>query len=298
MKFSEEELEQARNADLVSYLQRHGFDLKKEGKSYRVKNYSGGLIVTNNRWYWQSERVGGKSIDFLTTVLEMPFRNAVNELQGVPVIPAEYSVPAEPERQTAVQMPERGNNDRRVIGYLCRSRGILYSNVQRLLRSGTLYQDRCGNAVFVICNEQGVAVGAEVHGTNTAARFKNSTRHTGYGFSLRCGNQVTGAMFFESAIDLISYYQMHSSQLTHHELISIAGTGNDRTISLYHERYPDRKICICCDNDAAGDRLIAKMRSELDCRVYVHRPVASHDWNDALCGKSEYGNECENVPEP
>jgi hypothetical protein len=294
MKFSEQELEQARNADLAEYLQNHGFDLKKEGKSYRVQDYSGGLIVTGNKWYWQSEQMGGKSIDFLTNVLEMPFRGAVQELQGVPVHQPDI---VHERQETAVQLPERGNNERRVIGYLCQTRGILYANVKRLLQSGNLYQDARGNAVFVIRDEQGRAVGAESHGTATYSRFKNSTMHTGYGFSVRCGTP-TGAMFFESAIDLLSYYQIYSQKLKHHDLISIAGVGNDRTIREYHQKYPDRKICLCCDNDTAGDNLIKKMRSELDCRVYVHRPDNAHDWNDALCrsdAESEHENECENV---
>ncbi|MDE6707397.1 MAG: DUF3991 and toprim domain-containing protein [Oscillospiraceae bacterium] len=292
-KLTEYEIKQARHADLAEYLRIHGYTLKKEGKSYRVQDYSGGMIVTGYKWYWQSENVGGKSIDFLTKVLHMPFRDAVQALNGVPVACDAYDAYDVPHAAVLepVKLPEKANNDRRVIAYLCEKRHIHYDIVQHLLNNNKVYQDTRGNCVFAIYDDNGCPVGAESHGTGYT-RYKASTRHTGYGFTLHCGSIQTGAMFFESSIDLLSYYQIYKSDLSHHDLVSIAGVGNYETIQLYHQMHPTNKICLCCDNDDAGNKLIAKMRAELDCEIYVHRPISNiHDWNDVLQPQSNIYNE-------
>ena len=297
-KLTDDEIEQARHADLAEYLRLHGYTLRKEGRSYRVQDYSGGMIVTGYKWYWQAEQVGGKSIDFLTDVLHMQFRDAVQALRDVPAVSDIYDVPhgAMPDYTSAykpvepVQMPIKANNDRRVMAYLCQQRQIHYDIVSHLIQSGDIYQDTRGNCVFVVRDDDGCPVGAELHGTGYA-RFKQSTRHTGYGFTLHCGDVQTGAMFFESGIDLLSYYQIYKSDLSHHDLVSIAGVGNCETIQLYHQRHPNNKICLCCDNDSAGNNLITKMRAELSCKIYVHRPTGNiHDWNDVLQPQPEVNN--------
>lgn len=286
MKIPESEIEQARQADLAEYLRMCGYNLKREGRSYRVTDFYGGMVVTGNKWFWQAEQVGGKSIDFLTNILHMSFRTAVQALNDVPAasesdIYMPHTIAMSDCTYTPVEIPEKANDNRRIIAYLCQRRNIRYDIVMYLIQANKLYQDTMGNCVFVIHNENGCLIGAESHGTGYT-RYKRSTRHTGYGFTLHCGRNPTGAMFFESAIDLLSYYQIYESELTHHDLVSIAGIGNDATIRQYHQRHPDNKICICSDNDDAGDRLIVKIRSELDCKIYIHRPQNCHDWNDVL----------------
>lgn len=282
-KIPDDILDQARHTDLAEYLKTHGYDLKKEGKSYRVSGY-GGLIVTGYKWSWKSQGIGGKSVDFLVTVLGMTLQQAVEELTSgnIPYLPDEPPPPPELPITANFELPERANNEKRVIAYLCK-RKILYNTITKLIKSGKLYQDTRGNCVFVITDWNGRAVGTETHGTGTNSRYKNSTRHTGYGFRVLCGSQPTGAMFFESAIDLLSYYQIYRYKLTHHYLISTAGTGNYKTIQVFHQQRPELKICLCCDNDQAGEILIQKVRNEIDSQVFVHRPKYRGDWNEVLC---------------
>ena len=284
-KIPETILDQARHADLAEYLKTHGYALKREGKSYRVSGYSGGLIVTGYKWSWKAQGIGGKSVDFLVKVLGMTLPQAVQELtsSNIPYLPDEPPPLPEPTVSDNFQLPERASNDKRVIAYLCQQRKIQYDTVIKLIKSGKLYQDTRGNCTFIITDWNGRAVGTETHGTGTYSRYKNSTKHTGYGFRLLCGSQPTGAMFFESAIDLLSYYQIFKKNLTHHYLISTAGTGNDRTIQVFHQQRPDLKICLCCDNDKAGENLIQKVRHEIDSGAFVHRPKHREDWNEVLC---------------
>ncbi|MBQ9200644.1 MAG: DUF3991 and TOPRIM domain-containing protein [Lachnospiraceae bacterium] len=283
-KLPEDIIDQARHADLAEYLRTHGFELKREGKTYRVSGYDSGLIVTGYKWYWNGhDDMSGKAVDFLVKIMGMSFQKAVDELTtgNIPYLPDEPTLP-EPTISANFQLPERANNEKRVIAYLCQQRKIQYDTVIKLIKSGKLYQDARGNCTFIITDWNGRTVGTETHGTGTHSRYKNSTKHTGYGFRLLCGSQPTGAMFFESAIDLLSYYQIFRKSLTHHYLISTAGTGNDRTIQVFHQQRPEMKICLCCDNDQAGEKLIQKVHREIDSQAFIHRPQHREDWNDVL----------------
>lgn len=272
-------LEQARYADLVSYLIVRGVPLKKEGRSYRIFGY-GGLIVTDYRWYWHSRGRGGKAIDFLMEFFGMTFHEAVRELTGFCIQRNDFLL----ERKEVVRdrLPDRASSEKRVIAYLCKTRGIEFNTVINLIRADKLYQDINGNCVFVINDRNGLSVGAELHGTVTGRRYKRSTKYTGFGFQVLCGSQYAGAMFFESAVDLLSYYQLFRSQLTHHYLISLAGVSHDGVIQVFHQHNPELKICLCCDNDAAGDNLIQRVESQIG-QVFVHRPPVEYkDWNEYL----------------
>ncbi len=275
---SEEILEQARHADLVEYLRLRGVSLKREGNEYRVLDIGGGLMVKGYKWHWWSADKAGKAVDYLIEFYGMTLQQAVSELMDCPVvdeIPTSYVA-----CQTCSQLPDRNSDNRRVIAYLCKSRKLDYSIISELLKQRLLYQDKRGNCCFVMRDWQGHSIGAELHGTG-GIRFKQSTRHTCYGFHISCGSQTAGAMFFESAIDLLSYYQMHRSSLMHHTLVSMAGL-NDNVILQYKQLNPEKKICICCDNGQAGDNFISRIRNQI-ADVYVHRPSGFKDWNDCLC---------------
>ena len=62
-------------------------------------------------------------------------------------------------------MPEKGADNRRVYSYLTKTRCIDPSIVNEFIRSGLLYQDIKGNAVFLHTNN-GKPCGAEIHGTS------------------------------------------------------------------------------------------------------------------------------------
>lgn len=282
-KLFAELLEKVRQADLVPYLIRRGEQLKQEGSEYRVLNY-GGLMVKGCKWHWWSAGKSGKAVDFLVEVYGLTLAEAVEELlQCSPASEQSLSsgqVNVSVSSQNGLKMPSRACNDKRVIAYLCK-RGIDYSVVIGLLKANKLYQDCNGNCCFVMQDWKGSTIGAELHGTGDT-RFKQSTRHTCHGFYLVCGNPL-GAMFFESAIDLLSYYQLYKSSLKHHLLFSMAGL-NDSAVFEYHRSNPEKKICICCDNGQSGDDFIERIKKSVP-DVLVHRPSGLKDWNEALTKK-------------
>lgn len=84
--FTEEEKEQARNTDLVSFLKHRGETLKRSGSEYEWKSDSGKVTIRGNLWFHQYEREGGDAIGFVQRYSNLTFPEAVECLlseQGI-----------------------------------------------------------------------------------------------------------------------------------------------------------------------------------------------------------------------
>lgn len=66
--FTEEQKEQARRTDLVSFLRSRGEMLKRSGSEHEWKTTSGKVTVRGNIWFHQYEREGGDAIDFIILI--------------------------------------------------------------------------------------------------------------------------------------------------------------------------------------------------------------------------------------
>ena len=89
MRIDENILAQARAADVLAFLEQHnGFTFAHRGGEYRCKQHPS-LAIKSDRlsWYWHSKGIGGfGSIDYLTKIEQMPFRQAVETVTGVPCV--------------------------------------------------------------------------------------------------------------------------------------------------------------------------------------------------------------------
>ncbi|MGN0246701.1 MAG: toprim domain-containing protein [Lachnospiraceae bacterium] len=209
----------------------------------------------------------------------MSFQNAVEALTSHTIDTSNVLIPSTVKTsQRAAQPPQRANDEKRVIAYLCKRRGLDSSIVFSLINSGKLWQDTHGNCNFQICDWQEQSIGAEIVGTGDT-RYKQTTAHSGYGFHLICGDKPDTAMYFESAIDLLSCYQLYRSKLTHHILVSMGGLNNSIIEELSKVR-PQLTHWLCVDNDPAGDNFISDMQQTMPVKVF--RTSSGKDWNEYL----------------
>lgn len=252
-----EQIQQARQANLVDYLMSRNVPLKRVGKNYTLKEHDS-LYICGNKFVWYSRDKKGNSVDFLQLFYGMDFKTAVSELTG--------------------QRITETNNERRVIAYLCKKRCLRSDIVISLIKNGLLHQDSRGNCCFLIRDWDGQPIGFEIVGTGDT-RYKQITLHSGYGFHIICG-QPDSVLFFESAIDLLSFYQIYHEKLTHHALVSMGGLNSSllfEVLSLSN----DLKIWLCVDNDKPGDDFIIQVKQH-SIPFEVFRPKGVKDWNDLL----------------
>lgn len=267
------DIDVAAHVDLVLYCMSYGLELRREGREYVLKNYDSLYISAACPWKWyrHSTGEGGKAIDFCVKFLGMSFQQAVFELLSF-----DGCSPSSPElleHQSEHQSDERCN-PRRVIAYLCQRRGIRYDIVKDLLQSGNLYQDKRGNCVFPIYDIDGNQIGGEIHGTGNT-RFKGQlSSQQSSGFILSSGD-VRNVCYFESAIDLISFYQIFRDKLHNYALISMGGL----KASVIFARSISDCMCksyLCVDNDSSGSSFARHLRMK-------HLvPSVGKDWNEYL----------------
>ena len=278
-----EKIQQARRADLVAYLIAKGEDLKRVGKNFTIEKHDS-LYIKSNMFVWYSRNQKGNPIDFLMCYYNMPFQQAVEELTGTPLNDVQIPSYKPPEPRI------RADNEKRVLGYLCKKRGLKNSLIFDLIKQGKLYQDTNGNCNFVIMDWEENLIGEETVGTGDT-RYKIISSHSGYGFHITYGdpNEVTDVLYFESAIDLLSCYQIYQDKFTHHLFVSMGGLNS----SVVHELYklkPQLKHWLCVDNDTAGLNFIEEMERENNALKTFQPPPKYKDWNDYLCGTGKKTN--------
>ena len=81
MYYTQEQIDHANQADLVSFLQSQGEQLTRAGNEYRWKRHDS-LTVRGNKWYRHSQSKGGGPVDFVMEFFGKSFTEAVELLTG------------------------------------------------------------------------------------------------------------------------------------------------------------------------------------------------------------------------
>lgn len=294
MKITDEQKEKAAFVNLPQFLMAHGFDLKKVGREYVWKDHDSLHIKDNGpgergAWFRFSEDKGGDNIGLLREYMDMSFLDAVEALTGEH-IDRTYTpfrtYELKPVQQTARELSlAEADNCRRVFAYLCKTRGLDYDMLSALVKKGIISQEeKTGNVLFKYYDDQGKAIGAEKVGTSTEHKFKGIATGSagGHGFEVVHGTGEK-AFFFESAIDMLSYLQMHSKELDNCRLVSMMGVKPSIVLDtmLRHNIAPEN-VFLCSDNDTAGNEFARRLQEQYPDMKRIITPDTYKDWNDML----------------
>lgn len=279
---NKELIKQARQTDLATFLLNKGYRLIKNGNRYRHPKHSS-LVFTKNSYYWNSRSETGNSIDYLVKHLGYDFKTAVYELTKEKNIPGPPSVEC-----FNIDNITLSNNYNRAFAYLSKTRYIDNNIITQLKNNNHLFIDERNNIVFPIYDETGKIVGAELQGTLTYKKFKGISKGSkyGYGFNIKTSHQPKKAFFFESAIDLISFYQLceycFQADIEDSILISMAGLKANIIEHTLKAFKIDSKPFICVDNDKAGQAFIQALKNENKAFEVEEVPAPYKDWNEYL----------------
>ena len=111
MYYTQEQIDRANQADLVSFLQSQGEQLTRAGNEYRWKRHDS-LTVRGNKWYRHSQSKGGGPVDFVMEFFGKSFTEAVELLTGEKgaVPPPDRPCPRVPIRLPATAPKQRQSN--------------------------------------------------------------------------------------------------------------------------------------------------------------------------------------------
>lgn len=302
MRVTAEQIERANLVNLPEFLESQGFSLKKVGNEYILTEHDSLHIKDNKpsergKWFQFSADEGGSNIQFVQKFMGLDFISAVELLSDENAILTKANYHSEPEAEPPLNREIAVYDSKditRMTSYLHVVRGLSAGSIARLIAEGKLSQEeKTGNAVFKIFDENGLLVGAEKVGTS-GRKFKSIEKGSAssYGFEMTKGNPVN-AYFFESAIDAVSFADLHP-ELDNYRLISMTGV-KPSVVEETMKRYAvqPENIYICTDNDKAGNKFAEKLIAQYPAMKRV-TPQGAKDWNDILQGRVEkmklYGN--------
>ncbi len=300
-KYTQEQIEQARNTDIIDFLSRYkGLNFKRQGKYYRCTNEdSNSLVVYSDRkgFVWNSHNIKGSSvIDYLQKIENMTFIGAMKTLIGNGTYQFQ-TVQPQTRRDTpsAVELPPHCEGKySRVFAYLAKTRCIAAEVINDFIKQHTVYQDTHGNCVFVGYDDDKKARFACIRGTLTEKKYRGDCLNSDkrYSFS-QIGQEQDRIYIFESPIDLLSHCTLTNiaanspSAYQKQTRISLSGT-SDVALEAFLERHKKVKtLHFRLDNDEAGITAVQKYKAKYEARGYTVNAVFSKgkDINEDLVNR-------------
>lgn len=301
VQFDPAVIEQARQIDLLSYLQRYEpSNLKRvAGNVYCTREHDS-LKISNGKWYWWSRGIGGYSaLDYLMKVREYSFVEAVQTLTGdmgdwKPPPPA-----VKKDEPKVLLLPEKNVDCDKVTEYLF-GRGIDYQLIQDCIAEGIIFESKpYHNAVFVGKDESGKPKYAALRSTlGSSFRQDASGSDKRYSFRLLAREPTDKVHLFEAAIDLLSYatyLKCEGKDYKAANLLSLSGVYQPKkelseskipiALSTYLQKNPQIKTVILhLDNDRTGRLCTAALKELLqkDYKIVDAPPPVGKDVNDFL----------------
>ena len=283
MQYTEEQIIRANQTDLVSFLSAQGEQLGKSGKEYRWKKHDS-VTVSGNRWYRHSLGRGCYPVDFVMEFYNATFPEAVKMLTGEEGEGRNSTCPAP---SPDFRLPEKEENNDRIIRYLTENRGIEKNMVEEWIGSGDIYEEKKHhNVVFVGRDADGIPRYAHCRGTGeTKYRGDVAESDKSYGF---CHRGTDNQLFvFEAAIDLLSFIQLFPKDWKKRSYLSLGGISSAALMAFLSERPQITSVFLCLDNDHAGNEASEKLAIEIPDGYSVIRLKPSRkDWNEILCDKN------------
>ena len=284
MRFTAEELDIAKQADLCAVAERMGYTVKRIGHYHTLKEMDSIRIYERSHWCRFSRRYdkgenGGSQIDFLRVFAGMDVKEAVFWLldfvgyrREESVRKVQNTVPHQrkEEKKKPFVLPEFAGSNAYLYRYLEHERMIARPVIDFFVGKGILYEAKnYHNIVFVGTDRDGMPKFASMRGVfdRNGKGFKcdvagNDKR---YGFHLYYGKSRK-VIVFEAAIDLMSYITMFPKDRA--SMVAL-GMLADAPLATFLAEHPEvEEIQFCLDNDEPGRKAAASLQQKYTERGY------------------------------
>ncbi len=304
--FDDEQIRIAKETNIVDYLASKGIKTKRVGSNEYTLEEHDSMRINGSKFYWNSQQMYGNALNFAINYLGMDFKTAVGDLLNFngysqyksagdftprPAVVTEKT--SEEEKPHKIYLYPLVDDAEKVVEYLTKTRGINEGLVRKMVEMGAVAQDERGNAVFNIRGVDKQVTGAEITGTS-GKRFKRITENEGKGFwfTTTRDKKPEKAIFFESAIDAVSYFNLNP----HDEALMVSMGGlKDKVITTMLKKtgISYENAFLAADNDEAGKSFAAKMKEKYnissisiadDYRYKQLEQIGTEvkDWNELL----------------
>ena len=285
MYYTQEQIDHANQADLVSFLQSQGEQLTRAGNEYRWKRHDS-LTVRGNKWYRHSQSKGGGPVDFVVEFFGKSFTEAVELLTG------EKGAAPPPDRPSPApisdfRLPPRSTDNNIARNYLTAARRIDEDVSGFFLSNGDIYEEAAHhNAVFVGRDESGIPRYA--HQRGTAGSFRLDVKGSDKAFNFCYRGEGERLFVFEAPIDLLSFLCLFKKDWQKQSYLSLGGVGEKALLRFLSDRPNIKTVYLCLDSDQAGNDACSRLAELVPEGYTVHRLIPLFkDWNEVQTRRGE-----------
>ena len=285
MYYTQQQIDRANQADLVSFLQSQGEQLTRAGNEYRWKRHDS-LTARGNKWYRHSQSKGGGPVDFLMEFFGKSFTEAVELLTG------EKGAAPPPDRPSPApisdfRLPPRSDTAGQVKSYLTEARRIDEDVSGFFFSTGDIYEEAAHhNAVFVGRDEDGVPRYA--HQRGTAGNFRLDVKGSDKAFNFCYRGEGERLFVFEAPIDLLSFLCLFKKDWQKQSYLALGGVGDKALMRFLSDRPNIKTVYLCLDSDQAGNDACSRLVELMPEGLTVHRLIPLFkDWNEVQTRRNE-----------
>lgn len=297
------EIDKANQVDLVAYAESKGESFVNQGQYHRHNKHDS-LLITGNKWFWNSQQVGGYgAISFAKEFYDMSFPEAVQDINSMNIEKKNEITKSEYRKENFKYPKEyESKSTDNIKKYLVDERMLSPKVVDWLIEKDLIAEDRLKNVVFKWRENggKGDIVGSDRQGTipmDNGKYFKqvvaNSDEKSGFQIDIGKPKQL---IVCESPIDMLSYWQLKIKELKDVRLLSMSGL-KDMTFlhsvtSLQRQGFDVEKVIMAVDNDEAGRNFIKKANDSYTFKegTFVTDTPINKDWNEDLQKKHKREN--------
>ena len=296
MYYTQEQIDRANQADLVSFLQSQGEQLTRAGNEYRWKRHDS-MTIRGNKWYRHSQSKGGGPVDFVMEFFGKSFTEAVELLTG-------EQGAAAPDRPSPAplsdfRLPPRSDTAGQVKSYLTEARRIDKDVTGFFLSSGDIYEEAAHhNAVFVGRDEDGVPRYA--HQRGTARNFRLDVKGSDKAFNFCYRGEGERLFVFEAPIDLLSFLCLFKKDWQKQSYLALGGVGEKALLRFLSDRPNIKTVFLCLDSDEAGNDACSRLAEILGSRKvadFVGKGGARKRAQVSPQAETELSGLCDDAPE-
>ena len=276
IKFTQDQMRQAKQIDLAVFLKNRGEPIKRSGREYEWEGHH--VTLRGNRWYDHYNQKGGTAIDFVCEYYKMAYPDAVQYLLGI-----------EPSAiyRKEFELPVRNNNMRRVFAYLMKQRCIDRNTIYHFAHLNLLYEDaKYHNAVFVGRDQSGKARHAHKKSTSVYdGSYRGNQAGSDIDYSFHHIGKDDTIYAFEAPVDMLSFISMNPASWQSSSYVALCSVSGRALFYQLRTNPHIQKIILCLDNDTAGKEAAARITNELADMGYINVSTMlpeSKDWNEEL----------------
>lgn len=331
-KSRRERVEHARSRDILDVASELNMELVRSGRDYRWKEHDSMVISPDkNMWNWFSRHQGGDVISLVETMKEVNFNQAIDYLNDGSF--KEYTVVERVQEPFSYYLEPYEQPFEAARTYLKEQRSLSDETIDFFLDKGVLAQAnaKVNGSIEPVVVFKSFDFSGEIAGATLQGIEENWEKWPERGYAkniVRNSDGITGLhvdigqpnrlIFAESAIDLMSYYELHKDSLQDVRLVSMDGVKeavvgrhlaqlqselSGRPLRWSHDQlaeglqtaidnnfFTDGKhadwITLAVDNDTGGHNFIDSLR-EKGATINEDLPDLQPgqdktDWNDAL----------------